>query len=61
MDIQLIIVILIGVAIAAILIRNLYRFFFTERKNKYCSGCTGCSLSQQWEEDAYDPYRAHLQ
>lgn len=61
MDIQLIIVILIGLAVAAILIRNVYRFFFVERKNKYCGGCTGCSLSQEWTEETVDPYRQHLE
>ena len=60
MDIQLIIVIIIGIAVAAVLIRNTYRFFFVERKNKYCGGCTGCSMSKEWEEERVDPYRQHL-
>ena len=60
MDIQLIIVILIGIAVAAVLIRNTYRFFFVERKNKYCGGCTGCSMSKEWTEETVDPYRQHL-
>lgn len=60
MDIQLIIVIIIGIAVAAVLIRNTYRFFFVERKNKYCGGCTGCSMSKEWQEEGVDPYRQHL-
>ena len=62
MNLQLIIVILIGVAVAAILIRNVYRFFFViDRKKNICGGCTGCSMSKEWEKDRQDPYRAYLQ
>lgn len=61
MNIQLIIVIIIGVAVAAILLRSVYRFFFVENKNGYCGGCTGCSLSKEWkEEEEVDPYTAYL-
>ena len=61
MDIQLFIVILIGVAVTAIILRGIYRFFFTENTNKYCGGCTGCSLSKDWnEEEEVDPYRSYL-
>lgn len=51
MNIQLIIVILIGVVIATILLRGIYRFFFVEKKDGYCGGCTGCSLSKDWKEE----------
>lgn len=61
MNIQLIIVIVIGIAVAAILLRNLYRFFFVEKKEGYCGGCTACSLSKKWEEDKkeVDPYTSY--
>lgn len=62
MDIQLIIVIIIGVAVAAILLRSIYRFFFVEKKDGYCGGCTGCSLSSniKEKEEEPDPYTAYL-
>lgn len=61
MDLQLIIVIIIGVAVAAILLRNVYRFFFEEKKEGYCGGCTGCSLSKDIkEEEELDPYTSYL-
>lgn len=62
MDTQLFIVIIIGVAVAAIILRGIYRFFFKENKNKFCGSCTGCSLSEDWQEDdkELDPYRSYL-
>ena len=52
---------LIGVAVAAILLRNIYRFFFViDRKKNICGGCTGCSMSKEWKEDIHDPYKAYL-
>ncbi len=61
MNIQLIIVILIGLVVAAIVVRNVYRFFFViDIKKNPCGGCTGCSMSKEWEEDTQDPYRAYL-
>ena len=61
MDLQLIIVIIIGIAVVAILLRNVYRFFFEEKKEGYCGGCTGCSLSKEsnGEEEA-DQYTSYL-
>lgn len=62
MNLQLIIVILIGIVVAVILLRNIYRFFFViDRKKNICGGCTGCSMSKEWKEDIHDPYRAYLQ
>ncbi len=62
MNLQLIIVILIGLVVAGILIRNVYRFFFViDRRKNICGGCTGCSMSKEWKEDVHDPYRAYLQ
>ncbi len=61
MDIQLIIVIIIGFAVAAILLRGIYRLFFVENKSGYCGGCTGCSMSKEWKEDKeVDPYTSYL-
>ena len=61
MEIQLAIVILIGIVVAAILLRSVYRFFFVEKKEGYCGGCTGCSLSREWkEEEEPKPYIGYL-
>lgn len=61
MDLQLIIVIIIGIAVAALLLRSVYRFFFVEKEGGYCGGCTGCSLSKEWkEEEEVDPYTSYL-
>ncbi len=61
MNIQLIVVVIIGITVAAILLRNVYRFFFVEKEGRYCGGCTGCSLSKEWkEEDEVDPYTSYL-
>lgn len=61
MNIQLIVVVIIGITVAAILLRNMYRFFFVEKEDGYCGGCTGCGLSKKWnEEDEVDPYTAYL-
>ena len=61
MNIQLIIVIIIGLVIAAIILRGIYRFFFGEKKEGYCGGCTGCNLSKDWkEEETPDPYTSYL-
>ncbi|NLJ00663.1 MAG: hypothetical protein GX371_05890 [Bacteroidales bacterium] len=43
MDIQFFIVILIGIAVGAILLRGLYRFFFDKKKSPYCGSCTLCT------------------
>lgn len=62
MNLQLIIVILIGLVVAAVIIRNVYRFFFVTDINKNpCGNCSGCSMSKNWEEEKQDPYRAYLQ
>ena len=39
-DIQLIIVIIIGVVVAWIVARKLYTFFFKKEKSSHCSGCS---------------------
>ena len=61
MNVQLIIVIVIGLAVAGILLRSVYRFFFVEKKDGYCGGCTGCSMSKKWDEDEKpNPYTSYL-
>lgn len=61
MNLQLIIVIIIGLAVAARLLLSVYRFFFVEKKNGYCGACTGCSVSREWkEEDEPNPYTSYL-
>ena len=47
MDIQLFIVIVIGIIVGAILIRAIYRFFFTGRDHSICGGCTGCDIQRE--------------
>ena len=45
MDIQLLIVIIIGITVGTILLRGIYRFFFFILDVSYCGGCTMCELS----------------
>lgn len=42
MGIQLIIVIIIGIAVGIILLRHIYNFFFSKKDSSYCAGCKGC-------------------
>lgn len=63
MNTQLIIVIIIGIIVAALILRSIYRFFFVKDElNGNCVGCTGCFLSKEWdeEEEEKDPYRSYL-
>ncbi|MDD2315345.1 MAG: hypothetical protein PHS25_10055 [Proteiniphilum sp.] len=46
MDIQLIIVILIGIVTGIILLRQVWHFF-TRKDNSYCGGCNMCELPQK--------------
>lgn len=43
--IQEIIVTIIGLAVAAILVYNLYSFFFIKNKSKGISGCSNCHFN----------------
>lgn len=45
MDIQLLIIIVIGVTVGIILLRGIYKFFFTKKDASYCGGCTMCEIS----------------
>lgn len=47
MNIQLIIVILIGIVVSAIVIRGIYRFFFVKKESGFCNGCTGCEVGKK--------------
>lgn len=44
MNLQLFIVILIGIITGIILLRQIYRFFFTQKDTPRCGGCTLCAL-----------------
>ncbi|NLX80027.1 MAG: FeoB-associated Cys-rich membrane protein [Proteiniphilum sp.] len=48
MDIQLIIVILVGLGVSFVLIRGVYRFFFTNKKSAgICGSCNACEFNPQ--------------
>ena len=47
MDIQFLIVILIGIAVAVKLVHEIYKLFFVEKDSLYCNGCTMCDLPKQ--------------
>ncbi|WP_298647111.1 hypothetical protein [uncultured Proteiniphilum sp.] len=47
MDIQLFIIIIIGIVVGIILARTVYRFFFTERDHSHCGGCMGCDIQKE--------------
>lgn len=50
MNIQLIIVIIIGITVGIILLRKLYGLFFSPKKSSFCGGCKGCNLSEIQKE-----------
>lgn len=48
MDIQLIIVVLVGIVVSYILIRGVYRFFFVNKKSSgICGSCNMCEFNPQ--------------
>ncbi|HOV72120.1 MAG TPA: hypothetical protein PLO31_07930 [Dysgonamonadaceae bacterium] len=47
MDAQLIIVILIGIAVAVKLGYEIFRFFFVKRESSYCNGCSMCEIKKK--------------
>ncbi len=47
MDLQLFIVIIIGIIVGIILLRQIYLFFFTKRDSSYCGGCPGCDIPKK--------------
>lgn len=44
MDLQLFIVIIIGIIVGIILLLQIYHFFFTKRDSSYCGGCSMCEI-----------------
>jgi hypothetical protein len=44
MDIQLIIVSIIGIAVLAKLGYEIYKFFFVKTDSPYCNGCSMCKM-----------------
>jgi|AGTN01.1.fsa_nt_gi hypothetical protein len=44
MDIQWIIIIAIGIAVAAKIVYEIYRFFFVRKDTPYCGGCSHCEV-----------------
>lgn len=51
MNIQLLIVIVIGVTVGIILLRKLYEFFFTKKDASFCGGCKACDLGEIQREN----------
>lgn len=47
MNIQLIAVGVIGIAVAGVLVRSIYRFFRVKRKPGCCNGCKECDLHRR--------------
>jgi hypothetical protein len=45
-NIQLIIVVLIGIAVVAKLGYEIYRFFFVKKDAPYCNGCSMCEFNE---------------
>jgi len=47
MELQLIIVIIIGIIVGIILLRQIYHFFFTKKDSSRCGGCNMCELPER--------------
>jgi hypothetical protein len=43
MDLQLIIVIVVGIIVGAVFLYKLYNFFFGKKEEHRCTGCGGCN------------------
>lgn len=52
MDIQLFIVIIIGIIVGIILLNQLYKFFFTKKDTTFCNGCSGCDIPAEYSKKA---------
>ncbi len=44
MDLQLFFVIIIGIIVGIILLRQIYHFFFIQKDHTRCGGCNMCEL-----------------
>lgn len=51
MDLQLIIVIIIGIIVGIILLRQVYQFIFTKKDFSHCGGCNMCELPHKKETE----------
>lgn len=47
MDLQLFIVIIIGIIVGIILLRQIYHFFFIQKDHTRCGGCNMCDLPKK--------------
>lgn len=47
MSIQMFIVIIIGLVIAFILVRGVYRFFFDKNSSRGCGSCNACEFNPE--------------
>ncbi len=47
MDLQLFIVIIIGIIVGIILLRQLHHFFFIQKDHTRCGGCNMCDLPKK--------------
>lgn len=47
MDLQLYIVIIIGIVVGIILLRQIYHFFFIQKDHTRCGGCNMCELPKK--------------
>ena len=52
MDIQLFIVIIIGIVVGIILLREIYQFFFMKKDFSHCGGCNMCELPKKETEES---------
>ena len=51
MNLQLFIVIIIGIIVGIILLRQIYHFFFTKQPSSRCGGCNMCDLPHKKETE----------
>lgn len=47
MDLQLFIVIIIGIIVSLIVIRGIYRFFFVKKESGFCGSCNACEFNPE--------------
>ena len=47
MDLQLFIVIIIGIVVGIVLARGVYRFFFIKKDHSICGSCPGCTIPKK--------------
>lgn len=51
MDLQLILVIIIGLAVAIRVMLGIYRFFFSKSESGYCGSCKACEFNPDKAHD----------